>query len=297
MLSILIPTYNYSVVELVTIVHKQALMAAIPFEIIVIDDCSTNQDINDKNEIIEDLVFCTYLKNEKNLGRTATRNILAIKATYDLLLFLDADVLPKHDDFINKFELNINKKFKVIYGGICYYKEKPKPDQLLRWNYGHKRETKSVSDRLGEPYFIISQNLLINKKIFIKNNTLGKNTYGLDILFSGNLLKNDVKVKHIDNPVYHLGLENNETFLNKSLEAVETTYLLEKNNQINKDLRPLQKSYLFLNKWKVDGIYCAVFKLIKKAIKSNLLSNNPSMFMFDLYRLNYFIELKNKRHG
>ena len=116
-------------------------------------------------------------------------------------------------------------------------------------------------------------------------------------MFSGNLLKNDVKVKHIDNPVYHLGLENNETFLNKSLEAVETTYLLEKNNQINKDLRPLQKSYLFLNKWKVDGIYCAVFKLIKKAIKSNLLSNNPSMFMFDLYRLNYFIELKNKRHG
>jgi hypothetical protein len=116
-------------------------------------------------------------------------------------------------------------------------------------------------------------------------------------LFSGNLLKNDVKVKHIDNPVYHLGLENNETFLNKSLEAVKTTYLLDKNNQINKDLRPLQKSYLFLNKWKVDGIYCAVFKLIKKAIKSNLLSNNPSMFMFDLYRLNYFIELKNKRHG
>ena len=297
MLSILIPTYNYSIVELVNLVHKQAIKATIPFEIIVIDDCSTNQDIIDKNKVIENLEFCNYIQNENNLGRTASRNLLATKASYDLLLFLDADVLPKYDDFISRFELNTNKNYKVIFGGVCYFKEKPKADQILRWKYGHKRETKSISDRLSEPYFVISQNLLINKNTFIKNNTLAKNTYGLDILFSGNLLKNDVQVKHIDNPVFHLGLENNETFLNKSLEAVKTTFLLEKNNEINKDLRPLQKSFLLLKKWKLDGLFNTLFKILKKPIKSNLLSNNPSMFMFDLYRLNYFIELKNKKHA
>ena len=111
-------------------------------------------------------------------------------------------------------------------------------------------------------------------------------------MFSGNLLKNNVLVKHIDNPVYHLGLENSTSFLNKSLEAVKSTYLLENNNQINKDLRPLQKSYLFLKKWKADGLFCVFIKLLNKPIKSNLLSNNPSMFLFDIYRLKYFIELK-----
>jgi len=66
----------------------------------------------------------------------------------------------------------------------------------------------------------------------------------------------------------------------------------ENNNQINKDLRPLQKSYLFLKKWKADGLFCVFIKLLNKPIKSNLLSNNPSMFLFDIYRLKYFIELK-----
>ena len=57
MLSILIPTYNYSIVELVRNVHKQAIIAKIPFEIIVIDDCSTNQDIINKNDTIEDAIL------------------------------------------------------------------------------------------------------------------------------------------------------------------------------------------------------------------------------------------------
>ena len=292
MLSILIPTYNYSIVELVRNVHKQAIIAKIPFEIIVIDDCSTNQDIINKNDVIENLAFCSYIKNKKNLGRTATRNSLAKKATYNLLLFLDADVLPKYDDFINRFELNLNSKYKVIYGGVCYDQEKPERELILRWKYGHHRETKSVKERLKEPYTIVSSSLLINKEVFFENNTSKSNTYGLDILFSGNLLKNNILVKHIDNPVYHLGLENSTSFLNKSLEAVKSTYLLENNNQINKDLRPLQKSYLFLKKWKVDGLFYVFIKLLNKPIKSNLLSNNPSMFLFDIYRLKYFIELK-----
>ncbi len=295
MLSILIPTYNYNVVELVNKVHEQALSASILFEIIVIDDCSTNQEIANNNKInIKQKKYCTFIANDKNLGRTASRNLLASKAKYSLLLFLDADVLPKYNDFISRFELNNNRDCEVIYGGVCYINEKPKPDQLLRWKYGQERETKSVASRLKEPYFIISQNLLINKEVFIKNNTSNINTYGLDILFSGNLLKNKIKVKHIDNPVYHLGLENNITFLNKSLVAVKTTFLLEKNNQIDSDLRPLQKSYLLLNKWRLAGLFNLVFKIFKEPIKYNFLSKKPSMLLFDLYRLQYYVELKSQ---
>ena len=295
MLSILIPTYNYSVVELVNKVHQQALEANIAFEIIVFDDFSTQKVFIKINNEIKKNEFCTYIINNKNIGRTAARNYLASKAKYEFLLFLDADVLPKYDDFISRYKLTENQNCKVIYGGVCYYNERPNPDQLLRWRYGNERETKNIEDRLKEPYFIISQNLLIDKKTFIKNNTSDHNTYGLDILFSGNLLKNNIQVKHIDNPVYHLGLENNIFFLKKSLEAVKTTFLLENNNQIGNDLRPLQKSYLFLNKWKLNGAFSVFFKMFKKQIKSNLLSKSPSMFLFDLYRLQYFIELKNNK--
>ena len=77
MLSILIPTYNYSIVELVSNVHKQAIIAKIQFELIVLDDCSKDQEIINNNNLIKELDFCVLYKNEKNLGRTASRNYLA----------------------------------------------------------------------------------------------------------------------------------------------------------------------------------------------------------------------------
>ena len=38
MLSILIPTYNYDVTELVNTLHEQCLQAKLTFEILVLDD-------------------------------------------------------------------------------------------------------------------------------------------------------------------------------------------------------------------------------------------------------------------
>lgn len=294
MLSILIPTYNCSVVNLVRQIHQQAEEAAIVFEIIVVDDFSSDLSIIEQNAEITNLEFCQFTKNETNLGRTASRNILAHKAQYDFLLFLDADVLPKNDDFINRFNLSENSDYSVIYGGICYYETPPEKNKILRWKYGKEREAKSVTDRLKEPYFIISQNLLIKKDVFLKINSVNTNAYGLDILFSNNLKNNNITVKHIDNPVYHLGLENNQTFISKSLEAVKTTIKLEKNNLIDTDLRPLQKSYLKLKKLRMINTFSFCISVFKKIMERNFQSGNPNLFWFDLYRLQYYIKLKSK---
>ena len=89
MLSILIPTYNYNVLPLVQELHKQASKAEIAFEIIVLDDASKNI-LPSSTETSANFIF---IKNEINLGRTRTRAILAEKAKYNTLLFLDADVI------------------------------------------------------------------------------------------------------------------------------------------------------------------------------------------------------------
>ena len=295
MLSILIPTYNYNIVTLVNKVYKQALDAKILFEIIVVDDFSSDLSIIEKNNEISNLEFCQYHKNEKNIGRTATRSLLANKAKYESLLFLDADVLPKNGNFIKLFNLEENKTYQIIFGGVCYSETKPDKNQILRWKYGKEREDKSLKKREKEPYFIISGNLLINKELFQKFNSSNKNTYGLDILFSNNLKKNNILIKHIDNPVYHLGLETNQTFITKSLEAVKTTIDLEENNLIDADLRPLQKSYLLLKKTGMAFLFSFFISRFKKIMNQNFQSENPNLFWFDLYRLNYYIELKSKK--
>lgn len=297
MLSILIPTYNYSIVALVNQIYSQAEKANIDFEIIVIDDFSSNKIILEENSKIIKLKNCQYLKNKGNLGRTATRNLLAKTAKFQTLLFLDADVLPKSEHFIENFNLENQQDIQVIYGGISYYKTKPEDNNVLRWKYGTEREAISVNERLKHPYFIISQNLLIDKDIFIRTNSINTNAYGLDILFSNNLKKNKIQVKHIDNPVYHLGLESNQSFIAKSLEAVKTTLELEKNNLLDNDLRPLQKSYRKLKKWCLLGVFNVIYNSFKNKIEFNLLSTNPSLLLFDIYRLHYYAQLKSKNNA
>ena len=41
-LSILIPTYNFACLQLVSNLHKQAMALSIPFEIIISDDASSD---------------------------------------------------------------------------------------------------------------------------------------------------------------------------------------------------------------------------------------------------------------
>lgn len=297
MISILIPTYNYSVYPLVEALHKQASSVQIEFEIKVYDDGSSQFQL--ENEIINDFPFSTYIKFQENRGRTAIRSLMAKEAKYEWLLFLDADVLPKNDDFIKRYIEAIlgNKSCDVIFGGISYEKEKPPQEKMLRWKYGQTREAKSVTERKKEKYFIISQNLAVKKHMFLKSNTLLENYYGLDNFFSNQLKRMDAKVLHIDNPIIHFGLEANTTFIQKALKAVETTVILERKGMMDPDMRPIQKSYLNLERFHLLNIFITVISKYKPKMERNFNSKNPNLLWFDLYRLNYYIELKQNKNA
>ncbi|WP_395078129.1 glycosyltransferase, partial [Flavobacterium sp.] len=70
MLSILIPTYNYSAYSLVEELYNQCVEAKIFFEIIVLDDGST--DFLLENNEIDSFENCRLEKNKINLGRSKT---------------------------------------------------------------------------------------------------------------------------------------------------------------------------------------------------------------------------------
>lgn len=292
MISILIPTYNDDVTTLVALLHSQIKEHSIIAEIIIIDDCSTNATITQKNQqVVKDLHYI-YTVNSTNLGRTATRNTLAQKATYPWLLFLDADIEPVKNTFLATYLKLTSSQVDVVCGGVVYKKEKPPKDQSLRWTYGHKRETKSATQRMKTPYTVVSPNMLIKKSVFLQANTAITNNYGLDILFSHNLKMMKAQVLHIDNPVYHLGLEANSLFIKKSLQSVQTTCKLEQKSKMDMTARPLQQSYARLQKLGLLTLFQWFVALNKQGILKNLDSKNPSLFWFDVYRLHYYINLK-----
>lgn len=167
---------------------------------------------------------------------------------------------------------------------------------MLRWKYGIEREMKSVSKREKSPFFIISQNLLIKKNLFIEANSLNENLYGLDNFFSFRLKELNAHVLHIDNPVIHFGLESSESYIKKSLDAVKTTVTLEKRGLMSDNMRPIQQSFLKLKKWHLTGFFSVIISMFRSGMERNFKSENPNLFWFDLYRLNYYIQLKKENN-
>ena len=294
MLSIVIPTYNYNVYPLVAILHKECLDCTIIFEIIVRDDGSKS-DINLENEKINTLQFCSFQMLENNVGRSAIRNLLAKTAKFDNLIFLDADTMPTNKNFISNYISEIKSGIAIIYGGIRYQQNQPNSNQLLRWIYGKKREALSVEKRVENPYLsFLTLNFLIQKSVFdeVKFNETIPNLRHEDTLFSFDLKQNKIKIKHIENPVYHLGLETSTIFIKKSEEALVGLKYLIASKLIDFEYVRISKLFSFLEKYKLTSLFGVTFKICKPFILKQLKSFKPSLRLFDLYRIGYLCSLK-----
>ncbi|MBF2708389.1 glycosyltransferase family 2 protein [Flavobacterium soyangense] len=293
MISILIPIYNYDAFPLVSELHKQCLESRIEFEILCQDDTS-NQFLNE-NQKINNLENCNFSRNNSNLGRGKNINFLAEKAKFEWLLIMDCDTFPIHNIYIQKYISQINEGEKVIYGGIEYKKEKPNNDQLLRWFYGNARESLSVEKRNTNPNGnTLTSNILIKKNTFISNKFDESITkYGYeDLVFLSELKKKKVLVKHIDNPTYHLGLETSKQFLEKTKTALENLELIIKTNTLDNSESKILRIYSFLKRLYLVSIISFLFKKTEGKIEQNLLSQNPSLLLFDFYKLGYFCNIK-----
>jgi glycosyltransferase involved in cell wall biosynthesis len=297
MISVLIPTYNCDCTPLVCQIHKQLVDCAIDFEIIVVDDASSDAPITAQNATISTLSHTYFIRQTTNQGRTATRQFLSEQAQFEHLLFMDADTLPKNPDFIQKFVSQVGQA-DVIFGGIEYAPNPPAPDEILRWVYGKKREGRSVVERQKIPYLsIISQCLLIRKEIFQQANTFFENRYGVDVLFTQNLEQLQVLVLHIDNPIIHWGLETNQKFIDKTKKGIESLVYFEERGLVPSQYRPIQKASHFLRKYRLSGVFSFIMSLVNPLIKQNLISARPSLFLFDLYKLDYFLKIKRQENA
>ncbi|HTO35696.1 MAG TPA: glycosyltransferase family 2 protein [Flavobacterium sp.] len=285
MLSILIPIYNYPVEKPVKELHAQLLRENVPFEIICLDDCSA-KNVNNPNLFLSENI--KFEQNPKNLGRTATRNILAKMAQYDWLLFLDADVIPADNDFIKRYISYLKSDKEVVFGGCKYAETHCDNPTLLRWKYGRERETVSSSIRNKNLYqHIFSGNLLIQKEIFLSILFPNGNFYGMDVFCAYELFQKKANILHIDNPVIHLGLEKNEIFFNKCLEAVAVRKQFLLNKPEIEKISPLLRHYKRLKRYKLVLLVKWLFAQTEPFLKKKILAPNPSLFCLDLYRLGY----------
>jgi len=300
MLSVLIPVYNFDVRDLVKTLSFQAQNLNISFEIIVIDDAS-DEKYKKLNSIISDYSGVKYFEEEINLGRSKIRNKLADKASSDNLLYLDCDSCIDNPEFLKNYIGHLDNK-DVVYGGRKYLQNEPLDERLLlHWLHGIRREQIPVDVRAHEPNkSFMTNNFMISREAIDKVRFNEKiRGYGHeDTLFGYDLLKCNITVKHIDNPVIHLGLELNEEFLRKTKEGIKN---LKRIMTINGNEKKLVRDITLLAYYKkikdfgLVGLIKYIYQKYESRLLQNLLSRKPNLFIFDLYKLGYLCSITGEK--
>ena len=279
MLSILIPTYNWDITNLIKQLISQLKEEEIEFEILANDDASSSKE-NENNKRLNSLDNVNFTISKANTGLAKNRNHLANKAKYKWLLFIDADSTISND-YISKYISSIKSDTEVINGGTKYSDKETK--NVLRLKYGIKREQIDLSKRESNPYnTFFANNFLIRKEIFEQihfDESLNK--YGHeDTVFKLDLKKSSVKIKHIEAPVTHLGLYNNDIFIRNTELAVKNLHNLIEDKRIDRNeirLVVISDKFNFSLKF---------LNLIGLNNIAKILANKTnSLFWFNLWRL------------
>ena len=279
MLSILIPCYNFNVRKLVKEIYKQANSINIQYEIICIEDGSKKTFFNSK---INELNNVNYIVNSKNIGRSQMRNLLAEKAKYDWLLFIDCDSEIINKNFILKYINKIKHCNTIFYGGTQYSIKHKKNDNTLHWKYGKNVESKRKKKIFSSHHF------MIERKIFNTINFDNKiKKYGHeDTVFYNQLKERKYKFQYLDNTLLHIGIEKNKNYIIKTKQSINNLIeLKERYNLSNIKIIRINKilSYFYIN-----YILISIYSKYEKKIYKNLTSKNPSIIAFQFYKLGYY---------
>lgn len=303
-LSILLPSYNNVCVSLVQVLQRQAdalrgkLDKPFRYEIIVADDCSTDAACIDANRVIGDMLHCRYLRMEQNVGRAQIRNVLISESRGDYVLLIDSDLFLCDDNYLYKYA---TLTADVVYGGtriggkgFAMVDDEANTENLkgnLRYIYEKKAEPshRAVFRQLRPNQEISVCNLYARRDIMEAHPFDSRfKAYGYeDVLFGKRLAESGIEVTHIDNPVLINEFESNSVFVKKTEEAILTLCRFEQDLEGYSNLKTKVST---LGRYIPLSLFRLWHRIMKNKEKRNLTGSKPSLLLFKLYKLGFFLE-------
>lgn len=303
-LSILLPSYNNVCVSLVQVLQRQAdalsgkLDKPFRYEIIVADDGSTDAACIDANRVIGDMLHCRYLRMEQNVGRAQIRNVLISESRGDYVLLIDSDLFLCDDNYLYKYATSTAD---VVYGGtriggegLAMVDNEANTENLkgnLRYIYEKKAEPshRATSRQLRPNQEISVCNLYARRDIMEAYPFDSRfKAYGYeDVLFGKRLAESGIEVTHIDNPVLINEFEPNSVFVKKTEEAILTLCRFEQDLEGYSNLKTKVTT---LGRYIPLSLFRLWHRIMKNKEKRNLTGSKPSLLLFKLYKLGFFLE-------
>lgn len=303
-LSILLPSYNNVCVSLVQALQRQAdalrgkLDKTFRYEIIVADDGSTDAACIDANRVIGDMLHCRYLRMKQNVGRAQIRNVLISESSGDYVLLIDSDLFLCDDNYLYKYATSTAD---VVYGGtriggegLVMVDNEANTEHLkgnLRYIYEKKAEPshRAVFRQLRPNQEISVCNLYARRDIMEAHPFDSRfKAYGYeDVLFGKRLAESGIEVTHIDNPVLINEFEPNSVFVKKTEEAILTLCRFEQDLEGYSNLKTKVAA---LGRFIPLSLFRLWHRIMKNKEKRNLTGPKPSLMLFKLYKLGFFLE-------
>ena len=301
-LSILIPVYNDNATALVRVLQAQAeAVDGLEYEILAVDDGSTNEAVIACNRAIDAIPHCRYVMDRHHDCRAAMRNNMASKGRYEWHLMVDARLSIVYADFIRRYLESGAQPGEAVCGGVMVdggadscrlYREN------LRFRY-EKFEEKNHSAEVRNRFPYIS---FRTTNFFYHRTVLGRvpyderiKGYGYeDVMLGKTFREKGIVVRHIDNPVAYTSFESNEAYLRKIEEAMRT--LKNFAGELG-EYSPLLAAVNKLGRLRLLWLVRLWHGLFGRAELRNLKGDRPSLFVFKLYKLGFFACIRPVRHA
>jgi len=149
--SVIIPTYNveHTIGNLLASLFNQSFSKE-KTEIIVVDDCSTDNTLDILTNLKHDHNFSVF-SHESNKGLAAARNTGIKNALGKILIFIDSDMVVGDHYIENHVNFHNNRQVAGVVGGIVPA-ETLKRDKYQKYLYRAKRGAKKYTPESSLPY-------------------------------------------------------------------------------------------------------------------------------------------------
>lgn len=219
-LSVLIPFLRDDPVELLAMLDREAWALNSKVELVLLDDGTVDADLTARlvaqiDALALPVRLITLTANE---GRSIGRNRLASAARGSSLLFLDSDMRPDHDRFLQTWATLAREQAPAVaFGGFSLLQAPDEPHFAVHRSMAARSDCLPHAQRALQPEkYVFTSNLLVRRDVFdaeaFDPNFAG---WGWEDVEWAMRVSRSFAVVHLDNPATHMGLDTVETLAAK----------------------------------------------------------------------------------
>ena len=219
-LTVAVPFFRYDPLPLFRTLCLQAKALDLRVEILLLDDGS---DDAPRLASVADAVLgaeapARLLALRANQGRSAGRNRLFAESRARHLLFLDCDMAPDGNSFLESWLRHAQDDDPACtFGGFSLRQTKILPTTRLHAAIQQRGECVDAAHRaLAPAKYVYASNLMVRRDVFAAAPFDSQfQGWGWEDVEWGVRIAKQHSIAHIDNPASHLGLDADETLLAK----------------------------------------------------------------------------------